>query len=118
MERRVTVNDRIERVELEVPEGLEGALQEEAPAEKLMAPREGASVYGPCLYLGPAGERCARAALQGGYCARHHIDPEMRSDDRRNYTRVIVASIALVIVIWPYISDLLRDLVRWLALPR
>lgn len=107
MERRVTVNDGIERVELDVPEDLEGA----GPGQSTEPG------YGTCLYLGAAGERCSRMALQGSYCAQHHTDPELRSEGR-NYARVIVASIALIIVVWPYVSDLARELVRWLAVPR
>jgi hypothetical protein len=106
MERRVTVNDRIERVELEPPEGLEAA-GNPAPTENRVA-------QGPCLYLGPAGERCSRPALEGGYCAKHHSDPDLRGPGR-SYTRVLVATAALVIIIWPYIADLVRDVMSWLS---
>lgn len=105
MERRVTVNDRIERVELEVPEELESA----SPAQVGQS-----SAHGPCLYLGPRGERCSLPALTGGYCARHHSDPAFRLPGR-NYTRVLAATIALLLIIWPYVSDLVRELLRWLA---
>jgi len=27
--------------------------------------------YGPCLYLGPAGQRCQKRAMDGGFCATH-----------------------------------------------
>ncbi|HKQ86281.1 MAG TPA: hypothetical protein VJS43_05845 [Candidatus Acidoferrales bacterium] len=106
MERRVTVNDRIERVELEVPEDLESASA--AGQQRLSL------AHGPCLYLGPRGERCSRSALAGGYCARHHSDPAFRVLGR-NYTRVLAATIALVLIVWPYVSDMVRELLRWLA---
>jgi hypothetical protein len=109
MERRVTVNDRIDRVELEVPDELE-AVGDTAAAASLAS-------QGPCLYLGPVGERCARSALAGGYCAKHHSDPDLRPPGR-SYTRVLVATVALVIIIWPYVADLVRDVMRWLGAPR
>ena len=102
MERRVTVNDQIEELSLEIPP--EAHWQPDAPAE----------THGPCLYLGPGGERCARAALPGGYCARHHTDDDLRLP-LRPYGRVLIATIALILVIWPYLSDLLHELVRWLT---
>jgi hypothetical protein len=33
----------------------------------------------------------------------------------RNYTRVLVATVALVMIVWPYIAEVARDLVRWVA---
>ena len=110
MERRVTVNDRIERVELEVPEDLEPVEASEEPP-KLPDDR---SAYGPCLYLGPAGERCAKAAVEGGYCTKHHPVPA-RQAPGRSYTRVVVATIALVVIVWPYVIEAVRELSRWLA---
>jgi hypothetical protein len=109
MERRVTVNDRIERVELEVPSDRESGFEAKAA-------RTGAS-QGPCLYLGPGGQRCARPAVEGGHCRKHHVDPSLR-ESARSYARVIAATVALVIIVWPYISELLRDLIRWLSSPQ
>jgi hypothetical protein len=109
MERRVTVNDRIDRVELEVPEGTE--------ADERLARGNSREPQGPCLYLGAAGERCSRPAVEGGYCAKHHTDPDLRPAGR-SYTRVLVATVALVIIIWPYVADLVRDVMRWLGAPR
>jgi hypothetical protein len=106
MERRVTVNDRIERLELEVPEDWEPEFDAK--------PASAGGPQGPCLYLGPGGERCARPAIEGGYCQKHHADSSFR-DSARPYARVLVASVALVILVWPYISDLVRDLIRWLS---
>ncbi len=108
MERRVTVNDRIERVELDVPEDLEAAAAPELPADR--------GSQGPCLYLGPQGKRCSRMAVDGGYCVKHHSDPAWRLPGR-SYTRVLAATIALVLIIWPYIADLVHDLIRWLSSP-
>ena len=107
MERRVTVNDRIERVEIEVPEDL----QPLESSEELAVQPENRSRNGPCLYLGPAGERCAKTALEGGYCAKHHPDPSLQ-DPGRSYGRVVVAAVALVAIAWPYIADVVRALLR------
>ena len=108
MERRVTVNDGIEQVELDVPPELRA---EES------TPRRPAASLGPCLYLGPRGERCSRPALEGGYCARHGGNPAAGSP-ARSYTRVLAATLALIMLVWPYVSDLVRDLFRWLASSR
>ncbi len=106
MERRVTVNDRIERVELETPEELQPLAE---------SPKTGQSqAHGPCLYFGPGGERCARPALAGGYCARHHTDPAFRLPGR-SYTRVLTAMVAIILIVWPYVSDLVREVLRWLG---
>jgi hypothetical protein len=102
MERRVTVNDRIERLELEVPPELQAT---ETPGKAA-----GHDPHGPCLYFGPKGERCSRHALEGGYCAAHQSNGAARS-----YGRVLAATIALILIVWPYISDLVRDLLHWLA---
>ncbi len=115
MERRVTVNDGIERVELEIPEELE-ALEPDDEARSSDEQRR-AEVFGSCLHLGQQGQRCSRPALAGGYCARHHSDPELRMPGR-NYTRVLVATVALAVIVWPYIAEVVRDLIRWLASPR
>jgi len=108
MERRVTVNDGIERLELDVPPELEA--EESSPAGPVAS-------GGPCLYLGPRGERCSRPALEGGYCARHGGSPAA-SSPVRSYTRVLAATLALIMLVWPYISDLVRDLLHWLAASR
>ena len=105
MERRVTVNDRIERLELEVPPELRSV---ETPIEPALRGRQG-----PCLYFGTKGERCSRQALEGGYCASHQANGT--SSLSRSYSRVLAATIALILIVWPYISDLVRDFLHWLA---
>lgn len=106
MERRVTVNDRIERVELEVPPELQSI---EMPAQPARS-----DSHGPCLYLGMKGERCSRSALEGGYCAAHQANGAA-SLSARSYSRALAATLALILIVWPYISDLVRDLLHWLA---
>ena len=116
MERRVTVNDRIEHLNIDPPDfhRSEEDPSEEDWLEENAPPKSKTTGQGPCLYLGARGERCTRPALAGGYCAKHHADPELRSPGR-NYTRVLVASVALILVVWPYLADALRDLAQWLA---
>jgi hypothetical protein len=106
MERRVTVNDRIERLELEVPPEFQSTEVPVGPARS--------DSQGPCLYFGPKGERCSRPALEGGYCAVHQANGAA-SLSARSYSRVLAASLALILIVWPYISDLVRDLLHWLA---
>jgi hypothetical protein len=65
--------------------------------------------FGPCLYLGPAGERCDARAIEGGYCAKHTpgATPPIRA-----YSKVLAASGAIIAVIWPYLADLVREIIR------
>lgn len=102
MERRVSVNDQIEELSLDLP------------PEAGWQPDSATEAHRSCLYLGPAGQRCARPALPGGYCAGHHTDEAFRLPSRR-YGRVLIATIALVLIVWPYVTDLLHELVRWFA---
>src|ERR1700734_2250543 len=37
---------------------------------------------GPCLYLGPQGQRCDRAATEGGFCAKHQPGAAKPATDR------------------------------------
>src|ERR1700691_5063066 len=67
---------------------------------------------GPCLYLGPNGQRCDRRALAGGYCASHRPGaiglPKIALSKR---TLAVIA--AVVGILWPYIADLAREIIRW-----
>jgi hypothetical protein len=68
--------------------------------------------HGPCLYLGTTGERCSKPALAGGFCARHHPDKERRWPGR-DYRRVLLASIALIAILWPYFQDAVQLVLRF-----
>jgi len=70
-----------------------------------------AADQGPCLYMGPEGQRCDRRAVEGGYCERHrpggaagNIPPTAR----------IIATIGLLVILWPYFADLVREILRWM----
>ena len=67
--------------------------------------------HGPCLYLGSSGERCRLPALAGGFCAKHHPDQERRWPGR-DYRRVLLAGIALIVILWPYFQDALQLIAR------
>lgn len=66
---------------------------------------------GPCLYLGPAGQRCERPALAGGFCARHM--PGAKIIKRVSAPSRILAAIAAILgILWPYLADVVREIMR------
>lgn len=67
---------------------------------------------GPCLYLGPAGQRCSRPALTGGFCARHQTGALEKKP--MNPSRFIAAIAAIAGVLWPVLSDVVREIIRWI----
>jgi hypothetical protein len=71
---------------------------------------------GPCLYLGPAGQRCNRAALDGGFCASHRPSGGI-AGAVRDPARVLAATIAIVALLWPYLHDVVRELLQWINSP-
>lgn len=66
---------------------------------------------GPCLYLGPAGQRCNRPALSGGFCAVHR--PGGRGNAIKDPARILAAAGAIVALLWPYVEALVREIIRW-----
>jgi hypothetical protein len=84
---------------------------------------------GPCLYFGPQGQRCNRPALANGFCARHmpaqlgqsaklgaapYVRPGAAALGSRPLARIIAIGIAIFAVLWPIVSDLLREIIRWI----
>jgi hypothetical protein len=70
---------------------------------------------GPCLYLGPRGQRCGNPAVFGGFCARH--EPSALGGAKvasRGVSRVIAAGIGILAAMWPILADLLREVLRWI----
>lgn len=67
---------------------------------------------GPCLYLGPAGQRCDRPALEDGFCSVHQPGGPAGKIGPSNRTLAAIAAIAGIL--WPYIADVVRLIVRWL----
>ena len=66
---------------------------------------------GPCLYLGPSGERCGAAAVEDCYCARHVPGAKLLPV---NATKALVAGAAVVAILWPIFADLYREILRFI----
>jgi hypothetical protein len=69
--------------------------------------------YGPCLYLGPAGQRCSHRALQGGFCALHQPGARRPVGSTPSAKRV-AAVIGALVALLPWLGDLIRELIRLL----
>jgi len=61
-----------------------------------------------CLYFGPDGTRCERAAAEGGFCEKH--DPERTTRPLMTLLRVAAAVMLLVVLLWPLLADFMREL--------
>lgn len=68
--------------------------------------------WGPCLYLGSSGQRCARPALESGFCAVH--SPGSGAVITPNRRRVLAAVAAILGILWPYVDDVVREIIRWM----
>jgi hypothetical protein len=69
---------------------------------------------GPCLYLGPQGQRCARPAIEGGFCARHQPGAIKPAPGRRGLPQIVGAGIGILAAMWPIIFDVVRAILRWI----
>ena len=80
---------------------------------------------GPCLYFGPQGQRCSRPAVSNGFCATHLpaqprqtgqtgvvAAPGVRQKSR--IVAVVLFAVAMLQSFWPAISDVIREIIRWL----
>ena len=76
----------------------------------------GAVDYGPCLYLGPMGQRCSRRALEGGFCSQHQPGAGgiAAGTPSKWGTRRIVAILTALVALLPFLTDLIRELIRLL----
>jgi len=72
------------------------------------------SSEGPCLYLGPQGQRCDRPAFTGGFCARHQPGAVTPKAAARGLPQSVAAGIGIAAVLWPVIFDVLRAIARWI----
>ena len=68
---------------------------------------------GPCLYLGPAGQRCDRRATRDGFCSRHQPDSPAMSTPFFTPKKLAAFLIALA-MLWPEITRFLSALARLL----
>jgi hypothetical protein len=70
---------------------------------------------GPCLYLGPRGERCGRPALANGFCARHQTGNQAISKPiAKPSPKLIAAVLAIIGMLWPLLADAVREVLRWI----
>jgi hypothetical protein len=68
---------------------------------------------GPCLYLGPNGQRCDRRALEGGFCASHR--PGAISLPKAAVSkRKLAAILGALGILWPFLADLVREIMRFI----
>ena len=75
--------------------------------------RTSAADLGPCLYLGPAGQRCDRRAIADGFCSRHQPDAPTASTPFFTPKKLAAFLIALA-MLWPEITRFLSALARLL----
>jgi hypothetical protein len=73
----------------------------------------GSEDYGPCLYLGPAGQRCSRRALEGGFCALHTSGAKPPVASKPSAKRV-AAVVGALVALLPWLGDLIREMIRLL----
>jgi hypothetical protein len=69
---------------------------------------------GPCLYLGPGGQRCSRRASNAGFCAIHQPDGITATGISRPSKKLIASLLAIAAVVWPYLADIVREVIRWI----
>ena len=69
---------------------------------------------GPCLYLGPAGQRCKARARAGGFCARHGLNAGPREAAVALSPRKLLAILAAAIALWPILADIVRAILRYI----
>ena len=84
----------------------------ENPTSQTSANPATATNWGPCLYLGPSGQRCAKPAIEGGFCAVH--SPASGAAITPNRKRVLAAVAAIIGILWPYVDDVVREIIRWM----
>jgi hypothetical protein len=68
---------------------------------------------GPCLYLGPRGQRCGRRATKAGFCAIHQPGAALAGISKPS-KKLAASLLAIVAVIWPYLADIVREVIRWI----
>ena len=84
-----------------------------APVDEFLAHQVGGRTpsadLGPCLYLGPAGQRCGERAFDAGFCAKHQPGA---APPITNASKVVAASAGIIGLLWPYLADLVREIIR------
>ena len=88
------------------------SIAQPAPNESLSS-RSMPADLGPCLYLGPAGQRCDRRARRDGFCHRHQPDSPTISIPFFTPKKLAAFLIALA-MLWPELTRFLSALTRLL----
>ncbi len=71
----------------------------------------GVWAHGPCLYMGPQGQRCERPALEGGFCEHHTTDAVAVGP--WPWVRRLAGILVAMAILWPIIEAFLNELSRW-----
>jgi hypothetical protein len=66
---------------------------------------------GPCLYLGPAGQRCYKRAIKDGFCAAHQPGVTTRAQVAKR-SKIAAAIAGILGALWPYVYDFVHALLR------
>jgi hypothetical protein len=93
------------------PSAASGA--DETPEFRTLSSPPGEADQGPCLYLGPSGQRCNRRALEGGFCAIHR--PGAPSLPKAAVSkRTLAAILGALGLLWPFLADIVREIMRFI----
>jgi hypothetical protein len=118
MDRFLTVNDSSGSLSRSDPQKAgphDDSADLNAPPEEFDATATAApESQGPCLYFGPQGQRCARPALEGGFCAQHVPGTTKKPGGHRGLPQIVGAGIGILAAMWPIIFDVVRSIIRWL----
>jgi hypothetical protein len=87
-----------------------------APAEATDASAD----FGPCLYFGPARQRCSARAAANGFCRRHQPDPRFLEESGGNRPAVPLLTpkrvgviFTILALLWPLLAEIIRELIRF-----
>lgn len=86
----------------------------ENPWERVRTLPTAVGDQGPCLYLGPGGQRCDRRAVAGGFCARHGKNAGPDAPEVTLSPRKLIAILAAAVALWPILADVIRAILRYI----
>jgi Family of unknown function (DUF5763) len=89
-----------------------GGSASENPANRAVSKASGAMAdQGPCLYFGPAGQRCSRRATTGGFCFQHQPGALRISVPTISPKKLAAIGVAIA-MLWPEIVKIASALIR------
>ncbi len=98
-------SQRDQQIEDDIRPDDPGSIQTTAPAAS------GAPDEGPCLYLGPSGQRCYQRAIKDGFCAAHQPGVTTRAQIAKR-SKIAAAIAGILGALWPYVYDFVHALFR------